>query len=799
MKRNHLKLFFVCSMLTVSMAASAQRLHGLAIDLGKNHPEDSTRVTNFSLGITSHTDTLKGVQLNALSNYAGSVNGLQLAGFSTISSSPLQGVQLSGITNISMGVKSGLQFAGLLNVSAGLMSGMQLGTYNYATELNGLQLGAINVATAHPKGWQVGIINYTKDTGGHKIGLVNVNPSTTVDFMLYGGTSTKINGAVRFRNKSTYSIIGVGTHFMGFDDDFSGAIFYRLGQYAQLTPKFSLSGDIGYYHVETFKKNSDEGPSRLFSIQARLNADYQLSKNMGLFASVGYGDTRYYYHEEKYRSRFLAEAGLTFRYPHNANRQTAVVRRSEEKTPADSLMAPGLGKKHPWWALGQVTGVNAFVHFFDRIITNQDFAQTTLHTWGENFKNGFVWDNDVFSTNLFMHPYHGNLYFNSARAQGLTFWESAPFAMIGSLEWEFLGEIEPPALNDLIATTFGGICIGEITNRISKIFLDDSKQGWPRLWRELGATIFNPMGELKRFATGDAWTVKKNHYRYHDYHRNPVEISISAGDRYLADDGHLFKGEHNPYINFAMQYGDPVNEGEHNAPYDFFETELTFGLSKNQPILNQIHLLGRLWSTPMIERKNIRAEFGLYQHFDYFDSKPVKNGSDLTPYRISEAAAFGPGAIIQMPQVGMISHLEQRIFLNGILLGGTKSDYYNVIDRDYNMGSGFSVKAKTHMELRHFGRFILNAHYYRIFTWKGYDPDTDLSKLTEEEMLHLNSQGDKGNAALLVINPSTEFDISHNWSIALSGSYYVRRTHYAYYDDVKCNTFELKLGVTVHL
>lgn len=288
-----------------------------------------------------------------------------------------------------------------------------------------------NVATSHPKGWQVGIMNYTKDTGGRKIGLINVNPSTTVDFMVYGGTSTKINGAVRFRNKSTYSILGMGTHFMGFDDDFSGALFYRLGQYFQLSPKFSLSGDIGYYHVNVFKKNSDEGPDRLF-------------------------------------------------------------------------------------------------------------------------------------------------------------------AMIGSLEWEFLGEIEPPALNDLIATTFGGICIGEITNRISKIFLNDSKRGWPRFWRELGATIFNPMGELKRFATGDAWKVKKDHYRYHDYHRNPVEISISAGDRYLADDGYLFKGEHNPYINFAMQYGDPVNENENNAPYDFFETELTFGLSSNQPMLNQIHLLGRL-------------------------------------------------------------------------------------------------------------------------------------------------------------------------------------------------------------
>jgi hypothetical protein len=779
--------------------AGAQLSHGLTIDLGKTHQEDSTRVTGLALGVSSHTDTLKGAQINAVANYARHAEGLQLSGFTNISATPMRGLQLTGITNIAMGVKNGMQLGGLLNVASGKMSGMQLGTYNFAEEQNGLQLGVINVATTHPKGWQVGLINYTKDTGGRKLGLINVDPSTTVDYMLYGGSSTKINGAVRFRNKSTYNIIGLGTHYMGFDDDFSGAVFYRLGQYFQLSPKFSLSGDIGYYHIETFKKKSAEGPSRLFSVQARLNADYQLTRNMGLFATVGYGDTRYYHHEEKYRSRFLAEAGLTFRYPHNAERQSAVVKRTENRTPADSLMAPGLGKKHPWWALAEVTGVNVFVHCFDRFALNADFAQTTLNTWSDNFKNGFVWDNDVFSTNLFMHPYHGNLYFNSARSQGLTFWESAPYAALGSLEWEFLGEREPPAINDLIATTCGGICIGEITNRISRIFLDDRKQGWPRFWRELGAAVFNPMGALKRLVTGDAFTVRRDHYRYHDYNRNPVQVSISFGDRYLADDGSLFKGEHNPYVILGMQYGDPVNENDHNAPYDFFETEFVAGLSGNQPILNQVHLLGRLWSMPMIERKNIKAEFGIYQHFDYFDSKPVKDGSDLTPYRISEAAAFGTGAIIQMPEMGMLSHLEQRVFVNGILLGGTKSDYYSVIDRDYNMGSGFSVKTKTHLELRHFGRFILNTHYYRIFTWKGYDQNTDLSTLTEEEMLHLNSQGDKGNAALLVINPTSEFDIAKNWSITLAGSYYARRTHYKFYDDVKANTFEFRLGATVHL
>ena len=203
MKKSNLRFISLTAILLAATAVSAQHRHGLAIDFGKTNKADSTRITSLSFGVSSHTDTLKGLQLNVLSNYAWNVKGLQLSGFSNISSTPLRGMQLSGITNITMGVEKGLQLAGLLNVSAGTMSGMQLGAYNYTNELNGLQLGAINVATSHPKGWQVGIINYTKDTSGRKIGLVNVNPSTTVDFMVYGGTSTKLNAAVRFRNHST--------------------------------------------------------------------------------------------------------------------------------------------------------------------------------------------------------------------------------------------------------------------------------------------------------------------------------------------------------------------------------------------------------------------------------------------------------------------------------------------------------------------------------------------------------------------------------------------------------------------
>ena len=760
--------------------ASAQ--HGLSVDISTKHAEDSTRVSHFSIGLNNHTDTLRGVQLNAISS---------------ISLSPLKGLQLSACANISRGMDMGVQLAGMLNVTEGYMRGVQTGLYNYADSVNGTQFGFINVAHSHPKGWQVGVINYTHDTIAHKIGLINVNPKTVIDLMAFVGTGTKFNAAIRFRNRSTYNILGVGTHYTGLDDKFSGALFYRVGQYLQLSPRWSVSGDVGIYHIETFRHHTADDADRLFSLQARLNADYQISGIVGGFASIGYGDTRYYSHSRRFRDRPFFETGLTFRYPRGNKPNATQWEKHKHKSPADSLMAL-TPQKHPWWALAEVTGINAFVHGFDRFVTNQDYAQTTLNSWKKNLSNGPVWDNDQFSTNLFMHPYHGNLYFNAARSQGLNFWESAPFSLLGSLQWEYFGETEPPAINDLMATTFGGICIGEIANRVSRIFLDDSKRGWNRFWREALATVVNPIGGMKRLATGDAWRVRSSHKLYHDYERNPIDLSISIGDHYLADNGALFRGEHNAYATFYMEYGDPVNKGDYNHPFDFFDAEATFVFGGNQPFINQLHLMGRLWSTPMIDNRHMNAEFGIYQHFDYFDSAPVKEGSDLTPYRISEAAAFGPGVIYQLPAVGMLSRLEQRIFLNGILLGGTKTDYYDIIDRDYNMGSGFSFKSKTHLELRNFGRFILHAQYYRIFTWKGYN-QKDLENAEHENLLYLNAQGDKGNSGLLVVNPMVEADIRKNFSLFLSGSYFNRHTHYAYYDDIRAHTFHVSLGLTCHL
>lgn len=182
---------------------------------------------------------------------------------------------------------------------------------------------------------------------------------------------------------------------------------------------------------------------------------------------------------------------------------------------------------------------------------------------------------------------------------------------------------------------------------------------------------------------------------------------------------------------------------------------------------------------------------GDFQHFNYYDSQPVKDGTSFVPYRISEAASVGPGIIYRFPQVGNLTKLEQRIFVDGILLGGSLTDYYNVIDRDYNMGSGYSVKAVSLMDFGKVACFQIGADYYRIFTWKGYEG----KDLATTDPLYLNDQGDKGNASLLVVNARFGLALSNRLKLDFYVSIYWRDTYYSYHDDVRSKTYDLSLGL----
>ena len=787
-------LFAFAFALTAAMSIRAQEA------IRETAKQPNVQTANVGLGFVNIADSLKGVQLSPVSNIAEHASGLQLSAFSNVAYEGMKGVQLSALNNIVIGEANGIQLTGFTNQNLGILKGVQLAFRNATDTLHGVQIGLFNyVSHDYQKGVQIGLMNFSRDTSTKHIGLVNVTPNTRMDVMAFAGTNSKANVALRFRNRSTYNIVGVGTHYMGLNDKFSGALFYRIGQYFQLTPKLSLSGDLGFFHIETFQEHSTDSPERLFSIEARLNLDYQLSKKWGIFGTVGYGDTRYYSHNKSFRHRMIGEVGLIYHYNgYNDEKERILRLHSDEDLAAGDdnrfALAP---KPNLLRTAAMITALNVFVNRWDSWVLNEEFPNISLHSIGHNFEHAFVWDNDNFSTNLFAHPYHGNLYFNSARANGLNFWQSYPCALGGSLMWEFFGEITPPAINDLIATSIGGTCIGEITFRISDLFYDDREVGFSRFLRELGGTLVSPMKGLKRILTGEAWKHKSRNYLYHDYSRIPVSYSISVGSRYLADDHALFRGEHNPYIELGMEYGDAYDNDE-NKPFSYFHSNVTFGLSSNQPAVNRLNLMGRLWGTSIADTKKLEADFGIFQHFNFYNSEAVKDGTDLIPYRISEAASIGPGLIYRFPQLEERINLEQRVFLSGILLGGSLSDYLFIQERDYNMGSGFSAKIQTNMDIKKVGYMNIDANYFHIFTWKGYDRSEWVGK-EGFDLDYTNAQGDPGNTRMMAFNTDFGLYLSRHLSLDLRGSFFWRHAHYRDFEDVDARTFELRAGLTYKL
>jgi len=440
-------------------------------------------------------------------------------------------------------------------------------------------------------------------------------------------------------------------------------------------------------------------------------------------------------------------------------------------------------KKHLWTALGSIAALNLTILAVDHYIVEGAYSHVTLRTIQRNLNpTKWWWDSDYFRTNLGEHPYTGGLYYNIARACGYNFWQSMPFVAFGSLMWEISGECEPPCYSDFIATTVGGMGIGEGMHRLSSAVYDDSERGVKRFFREFLGMAVNPTGGIARLITGEAWRVD-NTKHYHDADRFPIRLTLSTGGNFIrvgdADRTHFWTA----YLDGTADYGDPM-EGENQRPYDFFHTNLKLVLGNHQQLFNQFNIYGQIWASETRKIRQHSVRWGIYQHFDYRYSDAIGNGS--APYRISEAASFGPGLLWE---VGKTIRLRQGLFANAMLIGGASNDYdVHDMSRNYNSGSGFTLKSKTNLQFGNVAELNVNVDYLRMFTWLGFEDE----KYVEE--WH-STQGDKGNTALLTVDSRLNINVARHLSIDLRASHYLRHTNYDCHPYVSLHSNEFSMGM----
>ena len=297
-------------------------------------------------------------------------------------------------------------------------------------------------------------------------------------------------------------------------------------------------------------------------------------------------------------------------------------------------------------ALWQTTVVNVF-YGIANLVRGQVTARVTPTTWWANMENGWVWDLDDFVVNQIGHPYQGSNYYNSGRANGLSFYESAAMAAFGSSTWEFFGETNMPSLNDFINTTLGGIAWGEVLHRAAWLVRDPHKTGKGRLWNEIGATALDPVTGYNRFRTGDAARVGE---KPADMVPSSLGAVASVGALWRGTEHEPFEGAGKAFVEAEVLYGDFLH-GRSRDPYDAFAMDLRFG---GGGPLSEARLTGRLLGQPL---RNDHFQFSVSQSYDYQNNDAYSFGAQSFAASLAFTHPLSSGLTLSMVGSGGLTVL----------------------------------------------------------------------------------------------------------------------------------------------
>lgn len=367
----------------------------------------------------------------------------------------------------------------------------------------------------------------------------------------------------------------------------------------------------------------------------------------------------------------------------------------------DTDTMPAVDDRHPWLAAGEVMGLNLGIWGYNRYLTREGWSVISMETIRENFRTGFVWDRDGYLMNQFAHPYHGAAYFNAARSNGLTFWESTVYPLGGSLMWELAMENEPPSYNDLVNTPITGITLGEIQYRVAHLLIDESTTGWQRFFRELSAFAVDPVLGLNRLAQGAAWhsgtpTVNP-----------PVAIAISAGGSSVFLDRTVSRQRGYAFLRFELEYGHALAAAEHRNPFEHFVINAELNATRDD---NIVAILGSgvLWDTRVRTWSSSTQVMGMYKEIDMIIN---------TIFKLSATSLTGRWQ--GTTQISEEMELHHAASLSAILMGGTNSEYASADGKDYNLGPGASVRVGARLVLSQALGVEVNYKRFWIHTLSG--------------------------------------------------------------------------------
>ncbi len=334
-------------------------------------------------------------------------------------------------------------------------------------------------------------------------------------------------------------------------------------------------------------------------------------------------------------------------------------------------------ERRPFVAAVEVVGINIMGNAVARLQNANSVVGPG--SWSRNLSNGFEWDTDRFYTNFLEHPIAGTGFYNTARSNGMNFWESAPFVTVGSLMFEYFGEVNRPSANDMFTTTLGGVSLGETLYRVSSLVLDNEDTGISRVFREIGAFVLNPIRGVNRLMFGHMTSVGPN-----TFDRSPGHLSMNlkVGARRVASGLSLENGVTDDFVGFEMDYGDPL-ERELKKPFRVFTLDTHLHHSSER-VLGGLRVRGNLYGGSLKRARNGRTRHKFMVSLDYeFAENPAYR---YAQHSIDVGVVSGWG-------VSEAWSVRTHVGVEVVPFGAVGNSAFPEAVYDFGFGAGFFLEA----------------------------------------------------------------------------------------------------------
>ena len=431
--------------------------------------------------------------------------------------------------------------------------------------------------------------------------------------------------------------------------------------------------------------------------------------------------------------------------------------------PVKKLVLQHNPRKSMWIPIVESIGLNIALGAFNRYVMQSEFAEIDIETMKHNHELGWTTDADAFSGNMWGHPFHGSIYYNLARSSGYSYWTSLGIGAIGSWQWEFFMENEPPALNDWIMTSFAGSMMGEMFYRFSNLILDESLSGSDRTWNEIAAGVFNPGRLFNRLIYGRTARVTTEKL----YERKPFLGELGLGMNNVGEGTDLENGQKNGLFSMDFAYGRLFDK-KHFNPFDFFRFYWNINFGGVQPVIGQFRIQGMLYGETSSAGNGGRFMWGIFNHYDYLENTVYQLGS----VSIGPSVGYRTKKDPHFQYIGMLHGALQ-------LMGAANSDYASEFEvpfldsaRTYNMGPGAHFNTE-HILRFSFGSFVLAYDFWWTHTWDG-------------------APGDEYSG---MARPQFRFRLYDRWHLGLEWRLYHRFSDYDEFPNREYDNYEQRLFI----